>query len=83
MREEFARRLDDVIRRRTGLWLEPDRGRLASAAIVPEMTRLLGWSSERAREEVQRFETALWEEESLLERARAERDVVGAPGAGG
>jgi len=32
---------------------------------------------------VQRFETALWEEESLLERARAERDVVGAPGAGG
>ena len=83
VREEFARRLDDVIRRRTGLWLEPDRGRLASAAIVPEMTRLLGWSSERAREEVQRFETALWEEESLLERARAERDVVGAPGAGG
>jgi hypothetical protein len=47
------------------------------------MAGLLGWSPERAREEVQRFETALWEEESLLERARAERDAVVARGAGG
>ena len=73
VREEFARRLEDVVRRRTRLWLELDRGRGATGEIVPVMTRLLGWSPERAREEVHHFEAALWEEESLLERARGER----------
>ncbi len=73
VREEFARRLEDVVRRRTRLWLELDRGRSATGAIVPVMTRLLGWSPARARDEVQAFESALWEEESLLERARGER----------
>ncbi|HEY6866716.1 MAG TPA: glycerol-3-phosphate dehydrogenase/oxidase [Candidatus Eisenbacteria bacterium] len=73
VREEFARRLEDVVRRRTQLWLSTDRGRGATGAIVPVMTQLLGWSPERARDEVQRFEAALWEEESLLERVRAER----------
>ena len=71
--EEFARRIEDVVRRRTRLWLELDRGRGATGEIVPVMTRLLGWSPERARDEVQSFEATLWEEESLLERARAER----------
>ena len=70
VREEFARRLEDVVRRRTQLWLATDRGRGATGAIVPVMTQLLGWSPERARDEVQRFEAALWEEESLLERVR-------------
>ncbi len=73
VREEFARRLEDVVRRRTRLWLELDRGRSATGAIVPVMTQLLGWTPARAREEVHDFEAALWEEESLLERARGER----------
>ena len=73
VREEFARRLEDVVRRRTRLWLELDRGRSASGEIVPVMARLLGWSQERARDETHSFESALWEEESLLERARGER----------
>jgi glycerol-3-phosphate dehydrogenase len=72
VREEFARRLEDVIRRRTRLWLELDRGRGASGTIVPVMARLLGWSPERSRDEVQGFETALYEEGSLLERTRGE-----------
>ena len=73
VRQEFARRLEDVVRRRTRLWLELDRGRAATAAIVPVMARLLGWNAERSRDEVQRYEAALWEEESLLERSRSER----------
>lgn len=72
VREEFARRLEDVVRRRTRLWLALDRGRSATGTIVPVMARLLGWSPERSRDEVQGFEAALWEEGSLLERARGE-----------
>jgi glycerol-3-phosphate dehydrogenase len=66
---EFARRLVDVLRRRTRLWLEADRGRKAAGEIAPIMARLLGWSAERLRDEVQHVEATLWEEESLLERA--------------
>ena len=81
MREEFARRLEDVVRRRTHLWLELDRGRAAAAAMLPVMTRLLEWSPERAREEMQAYEASLREEESLLERGRTERSG-GVPFAG-
>ena len=81
VREEFARRLEDVVRRRTHLWLELDRGRAAAAAMLPVMTRLLEWSPERAREEMQAYEASLREEESLLERGRTERSG-GVPFAG-
>ena len=79
VREEFARRLEDVVRRRTRLWLELDRGRSATGEIVPVMARLLGWSAERSRDEVQGFESALWEEGSLLQRARGEGADRGRP----
>lgn len=69
---EFARRLEDVIRRRTTLWLEPDRGRVAASRIAPVMARLLEWGPERAREEFQRYDAALWEEETLLRHAAEE-----------
>lgn len=69
---EFARRVDDVLRRRTRLWLEADRGRKAAGEIAPIMARRLSWSPERLRDEVQHVEATLWEEESLLERARRE-----------
>jgi glycerol-3-phosphate dehydrogenase len=67
---EFARRVVDVIRRRTRLWLEPDRGRVAAPRIAAAMAHRLGWSAERARAEFQSYDAALWEEESLLQRAR-------------
>src|SRR5436309_1940545 len=81
VREEFARRLEDVVRRRTHLWLELDRGRAAAAAMLPVMARLLEWSPERARGEMQAYEASLREEESLLERGRTERSG-GVPFAG-
>lgn len=67
---EFARRLGDVIRRRSRLWLTPDRGRLSGPRLAATMGRALGWSPERVREEFQRYDAELWEEESLLQRAR-------------
>ena len=36
------------------------------------MGQKLGWSPERAREEFQSYDSAVWEEESLLHRAREE-----------
>ncbi len=67
---EFARRLEDVIRRRTTLWLEPDRGRVAAPRIAAAMARRLGWSPERTREEFQSYDARLWEEETLLQRSQ-------------
>lgn len=69
---EFARRVEDIVRRRTRLWLEPDRGRIAAARIAAAMAVPLGWSAERTRAEFQSYDAALWEEESLLKRAREE-----------
>jgi glycerol-3-phosphate dehydrogenase len=66
---EFARRVSDVVRRRTTLWLEPDRGRAAAARVGTVMARRLGWSAERAREEFQSWDASLWDEEELLSRA--------------
>jgi glycerol-3-phosphate dehydrogenase len=66
---EFARRVDDVLRRRTLLWMAPDRGRMTAPAIARVMAGLLGWSAERAREEFQSYDAGLWEEESLLQKS--------------
>ncbi len=66
---EFARRLSDVVRRRTLLWLEPDRGRQAAARIAHGMATALGWSPARERDEFQSYDASLWEEEALLQRS--------------
>ncbi len=66
---EFARRLEDVLRRRTRLWLEPDRGRAAAPAVAAALARALGWSEARTREETEDYETHLRDEEALLARA--------------
>ncbi len=63
---EFARRLEDVLRRRSTLWLQPDRGRVAAPRVASGMSTTLGWSVERAREEFQSYDATVWEEESLL-----------------
>jgi glycerol-3-phosphate dehydrogenase len=67
--EEFARRVEDVVRRRTGLWLTPDRGRIAAAEVAAVLARRLGWDDARRRGELQRFHDALADEERLLRRA--------------
>ena len=66
----FARRLDDVVRRRSALWLSPDRGRVAAQALAVSLGLKLGWSDDRTRDEVREFHAALEREERLLQSAR-------------
>jgi glycerol-3-phosphate dehydrogenase len=49
---EKARTLDDVMRRRTALWLSRDFGRPAAAAVAERMAELLAWSADRTRDEL-------------------------------
>ena len=67
--QEFARRVEDVVRRRTGLWLTPDRGRVAAAEVAATLARRLGWDEARRRSELQRYHDVLADEERLLRRA--------------
>lgn len=66
---ERARRLEDVLRRRTDLWLEPDRGRIAAPRVATVMAERLGWNEERTRDEIRAWESSLREEEALLRRS--------------
>ncbi len=54
--EEFARSLADTLRRRSTHWLEDDHGLAAAPGVAAGMARRLGWSPEREREEVDRWE---------------------------
>ncbi len=66
---EFARHLDDVLRRRTLLWLTPDRGRLAAPEVATVLAETLGWSAARTKEELERYDAGLVDEEALIRRA--------------
>lgn len=66
----FARRIEDVVRRRTTWWLDADRGRAAASRTADVMARELGWDAERRRQELQSYEALLFEEERLLNRSR-------------
>jgi glycerol-3-phosphate dehydrogenase len=66
----FARRIEDVVRRRTAWWLDADRGRAAASRTAEVMGAQLGWDAERRRHEVQSYEALLFEEERLLQRSR-------------
>jgi glycerol-3-phosphate dehydrogenase len=68
---EHARRLDDVMRRRTALWLSPDFGRRAARPVARRMAELLGWSGEREAEELERWNRLAAGEERLLRAAGA------------
>ena len=61
-----------MLRRRGLQWLEPDRGRIAARDVAATMSRVLGWSASRTREEIERYEATVREEEALL--ARVEED---------
>jgi glycerol-3-phosphate dehydrogenase len=67
--EEFARTLDDAIRRRSTHWLDDDRGQSIAADVAGAMARRLGWSPEREREEMDRFESKVQDERALIARA--------------
>jgi glycerol-3-phosphate dehydrogenase len=66
---QWARRLDDVLRRRSTRWLDDDRGLAVAPAVAGAMARRLGWSPEREREELDRYEAAVRDEQSLLAQA--------------
>jgi len=68
--QEFARSLEDVMRRRSLQWLEPDRGRIVARFVAATMGKELGWSAARASEEIERYDAVVREEESLLARVR-------------
>jgi glycerol-3-phosphate dehydrogenase len=68
----FARRIEDVVRRRTAWWLDVDRGRAAASRVADLMARQFGWDAERRKHEVQSYESLLFEEERLLNRSREE-----------
>lgn len=66
----FARRLEDVLRRRTTRWLDRDGGRAAADEVAERMAARLGWSAERKRDERAAWEMKRSETEALLARAR-------------
>ena len=68
-------KVEDVLRRRTHLWLTPDRGRVAAVAATAAMAMRLGWDDARARAESQAWEAALWEEEQVLHAAAPAADT--------
>jgi glycerol-3-phosphate dehydrogenase len=67
---EFARRIEDVVRRRSTLWLTPDRGRVAAPTVAAVLARTWGWDERRTRDEMDLFHAALEREERLLNQER-------------
>jgi len=67
--EGFARRVEDVVRRRSTLWLTPDRGRVAASTVATVLARHFQWTPERVREELGAYHADLERERALLEGA--------------
>ena len=66
---EWARTLEDVLRRRSLHWLADDRGLGVAPAVAGSMARRLGWSAEREREEIDGYEARVRSEQALIARA--------------
>jgi len=64
---EKARRLEDVLLRRTRLWLDARALRRAAAPVASWMAPHLAWSGSRSQEEIERITRALDEEERRIE----------------
>ena len=65
----WARTLPDALRRRSSRWLDPDRGLGIAPSVADAMARRLGWNGERIREELDRYESTVREEQDWLARA--------------
>lgn len=70
--DEFARRLEDVVRRRSALWLADDGGRSALPALTAALAQRLGWSPARAAAERARVESARARAETLIDQSGEE-----------
>ena len=70
---EWARTLEDVLRRRGRHWLADDRGLVAARRMAPVMARKLGWDAARERDEIERYAALVRDELMLLDRTLAAR----------
>ena len=66
---QFAKRLHDVMRRRSTLWLADDHGHAAAPAVCGALARRLGWAPERERDELDAWHAHVAENQALLARA--------------
>ncbi|MDZ4805955.1 MAG: glycerol-3-phosphate dehydrogenase/oxidase [Candidatus Eisenbacteria bacterium] len=64
----FARRLDDVMRRRSALWLSDDRGLGRTDALATAMGVRLGWSQAQREFELNHYRQAVVAEQVLIAR---------------
>ena len=69
VREEKARRLEDVLLRRTRLWLDARAIRTAAEPVSRWMTAEAGWTESRRQEEIRRIMEPLDDEERRIEEA--------------
>ena len=72
-KDGFARTLEDVIRRRSLLWLTPDRGRVAAPVVAAALAEALGWDATRTSAALQEFHARLEDEERMLVDTREAR----------
>jgi len=68
---EWARSLEDIVRRRSTRWLGDDRGLAAARRMAPVLAQRLGWDAAREKEEIDRFEASVRDELVMLDRALA------------
>ena len=73
VRNEWARSLEDLVRRRSSRWLADDRGLGAARRMAPVLARELGWDATRTKDEIDRFEASVRDELMLLDRTLATR----------
>jgi len=70
---EWARTLEDLVRRRSTSWLADDRGLSAARRMAPVLGRHQGWDAARIKDEIDRFETSVRDELMMLDRTLATR----------
>ena len=73
IRAERARRLEDILLRRTRLWLDARALRAAAEPVAAWMAPHLGWSDERCYSEAQALLSALDEEDGIIDSAMEKR----------
>ena len=58
-----------MVRRRSQLWLAPDRGRITAPIVAAVLAHRFGWDAERVDVELRHFHTRLDREERVLAEA--------------
>jgi glycerol-3-phosphate dehydrogenase len=72
VRHELARRLDDVLLRRLGLWGDRQAARQAAVPVSLWMAKHLEWSRARTQDEVQRLDRMFTAEDRVISSSLAE-----------